>query len=62
MPKKEVSAQKSTAKRGRKQAPRGKTDPEQHERFLETAMEADASDDPKAFDRAFERIAKSPKE
>jgi hypothetical protein len=34
------------------------TDAERHKRFLETAREVDASDDPKDFDRAFKKIIK----
>jgi hypothetical protein len=33
------------------------TDEERHKRFLETAKEVEASDDPKAFDRAFKAVA-----
>ena len=32
------------------------TDAERHARFVETAHEAGASDDPRAFDKAFERL------
>lgn len=34
-------------------------DPDQYMRFLEAAKKAEASDDPKAFDKAFGRVAKS---
>jgi len=42
------------------------TDAERHKHFLEMAQEIGASDDAKAFDRAFQRVvkpkkAKSPK-
>jgi hypothetical protein len=33
------------------------TDPERHKRFVEMAREVGASDDPKAFDKAFKRVA-----
>jgi len=38
-------------------------DPAEYKRFLETAKEVEAETDPKAFDKAFKRIAKprSPK-
>jgi hypothetical protein len=36
------------------------TDAERHKRFLETAREVEASEDPKDFDRAFEKVV-SPK-
>jgi hypothetical protein len=32
------------------------TDAERHKRFLETALEVEASQDPKDFDRAFNRV------
>jgi len=32
------------------------TDEERYKRFLDTAREVEASDDPKDFDRAFERV------
>jgi len=32
------------------------TDAERHKRFLEAAKKAEASDDPKAFERAFKKI------
>jgi hypothetical protein len=32
------------------------TDAERHKRFLETAREVEASEDPKDFDRAFEKV------
>jgi hypothetical protein len=35
------------------------TDAERHKRFLAMAKEVGASDDPKAFDKAFKRIAKT---
>ena len=33
------------------------TDAERHARFLETAREVEASDDPKDFEAAFKRVA-----
>lgn len=33
-------------------------DPEEYKRFLETAREAEADEDPKAFERAFRKVAK----
>ena len=33
-------------------------DPEQSKRFLETAKEVEADDDPQAFERAFKNISK----
>lgn len=41
----------------RKPAPKP-DDPEEYKRFLETAKAAEAEKDPKAFERAFMRIAK----
>jgi hypothetical protein len=38
------------------------TDPERHARFVEMAREVGASENPKAFDRAFESVAQPPKE
>jgi hypothetical protein len=32
-------------------------DPEEYKRFLETAREVGAEEDPKAFDRAFKKVA-----
>jgi len=37
------------------------TDAERHKRFLETAREVGASDDPKDFDRAFGKVTSSKK-
>jgi hypothetical protein len=37
------------------------TDAERHKRFLEEARRAEASDDPKDFDRALKAIANKPK-
>jgi hypothetical protein len=37
------------------------TDAERHKRFVEMAREVGASDDPKAFDRAFKRVVGKPK-
>ncbi len=36
-------------------------DPEEYKRFLETAREVGAEEDPKAFDRAFKKITRRPK-
>jgi hypothetical protein len=36
------------------------TDTERHKRFLDTAREVQASDDPKDFDKAFDKVV-SPK-
>jgi hypothetical protein len=33
------------------------TDDERHKRFLETAKEVEASEDPKDFERAFDKVA-----
>jgi hypothetical protein len=43
----------------RKRAPKDdkSRDPEEYKRFLEAAKEAGADEDPKAFDRAFKKIA-----
>ena len=39
------------------------TDAERHERFVETAHEVGASDDPKDFEEAFKRVTpQSPRE
>jgi len=35
---------------------KGADSPEEFQRFLETAREVEASDDPKDFDRAFKKI------
>jgi hypothetical protein len=32
------------------------TDAERHRRFVETAREVEASEDPEAFDRAFDKV------
>ena len=37
------------------------TDAERHARFLETARQVEASDDPKDFEKAFKRVAPVPK-
>jgi hypothetical protein len=37
--------------------PPGHADPEEYQRFLEAAKEVEATDDPKEFDEAFERVA-----
>ena len=36
------------------------TDAERHKRFVETAREVGASDDPKDFDEAFEKVTAKP--
>lgn len=36
------------------------TDAERHERFKEMAREVEASDDPKAFDKAFKTVVSAP--
>ena len=42
-------------------APKPKlTDAERHARFIETARQVEASEDPKDFDRAFERVVAAP--
>lgn len=35
------------------------TDAERHKRFVEMARQVGASDDPKAFDKAFKKVAAS---
>jgi hypothetical protein len=47
----------------RKAKPEGPklTDAERHARFLAMAHDVEASEDPRAFDRAFEDVAKPPK-
>ena len=37
------------------------TDAERHKRFVAMAREVGASDDPKAFDKAFRRVTAKPK-
>jgi hypothetical protein len=37
------------------------TDAERHKRFVDMAREVGASDDPKAFDRAFKKVVDKPK-
>jgi hypothetical protein len=37
------------------------SDAERHKRFLETAREVGASEDPKDFDRAFDRVTRTGK-
>jgi len=37
------------------------TDAERHKRFLETAKEVEASEDPKEFDKAFKTVARPKK-
>lgn len=39
--------------------PKRSSDSAQYKRFLETAKEVGASDDPKAFDRAFKKVVAS---
>jgi hypothetical protein len=36
------------------------TDAERHKRFVEMAREVEASESPRAFDRAFKRVTKVP--
>lgn len=43
-------AHKTTSKR---------VDPEEYKRFLEAAKKAEASDDPKEFERAFKKVAQA---
>jgi hypothetical protein len=38
------------------------TDAERHARFVEMAREVEASEDPKDFERAFERVTTPPKD
>ncbi|MCC7393527.1 MAG: hypothetical protein IT553_01595 [Sphingomonadaceae bacterium] len=38
------------------------TDEERHRRFIEAAHEIEASEDPKAFDKAFKRVTSKPPE
>jgi len=43
----------------RKPVPKPKTrDPDEYKRFLETARETEAAEDPKAFDRAFKKVTR----
>jgi hypothetical protein len=45
----------------RKSEPKPKlTDTERHKRFLDMAREVEASDDPKDFDKAFDKVVRSP--
>jgi hypothetical protein len=37
------------------------TDAERHKRFLDVAREVEASDDPKDFDKAFDKVVAPPK-
>ena len=37
------------------------TDEDRHKRFVEMARQVEASDDPKAFDKAFKKVVASPK-
>jgi hypothetical protein len=37
------------------------SDAERHKRFLETAREVEASDDPKDFDKAFDKVISQPR-
>lgn len=46
-------------KRPRRQPPHH-ADPDEYARFLEAAKQAEASDDPKDFDRAFEKVTHVP--
>ena len=44
----------------RKQEPKPKlTDAERHKRFVDMAKEVEASEDPKDFERAFEKVVPS---
>lgn len=43
------------------QTPRPKSDPEQVKRFIDMAREVEVDEDPEAFDRAFDRVARSVK-
>lgn len=45
----------------RKSAKRQPDDPEQYKRFLEAAKKAEASEDPKALDKALRKIVKTGK-
>ena len=45
----------------RKPAKRPPDDPAQYKRFLDAAKKAEASDDPKALDKALKKIAPSKK-
>ena len=36
-----------------------KSDPEEYKRFLDMAKQVEASEDPKAFDKAFGKVAKA---
>lgn len=38
------------------------TDEERHRRFVETAHEVEASEEPEAFDKAFKRVTSKPPE
>jgi hypothetical protein len=45
-----------------KSKPKAKlTDADRHKRFVAMAREVQASDDPKAFDKAFKKVAAKPK-
>jgi len=44
------------------QRKRGENDPEEYARFLEAAREAEASDNPDDFDKAFKMISPPSKE
>ena len=46
----------------RKPTPKPKNDdPAEYKRFIETAREVEADEDPKAMDRAFKRVVSLPK-
>jgi hypothetical protein len=45
----------------KKTSPKKQDDPEQSQRFKDTAREVEA-DDPKALDRAFKKVASAPKQ
>ena len=43
-----------------KRKPPGHADPDEYRRFLDAAREVGASDDPKDFDEAFEKVIRAP--
>lgn len=47
-----------TSKTGKSQLHPKLTDAERHKRFVEMAKEVEASEDPKDFDRAFEKVVR----
>lgn len=44
-----------------KSKPKPLTDAQRHKRFVDMAREVEASDDPKDFDKAFNKVASKPK-